>query len=77
MSVEEIKELATKGTVSMKNKDLSTIDHLRELSRQQYLTKREEKELEEKKKLKELQKQIDDERKIQEMRELAGNIILF
>lgn len=39
--------------------------------------KREEKELEEKRKVKELQKQIDDERKIQEMRELAGLIFHF
>jgi pre-mRNA-splicing factor ATP-dependent RNA helicase DHX16 len=47
LSVEEIKELATKGTLaSKKSKDVkSAIDMFREISRQEYLTKREEKEL--------------------------------
>ena len=49
--------------------------HTGTLKNQEEVWKREEKEQEEKKKLKEFQKQIDDERKIQEMRELAGNII--
>lgn len=45
LTVEQVKELATKGTVSSQKKDGSTIDMLREMSRQQYLVKREEKEL--------------------------------
>ena len=47
LTVEEIKELATKGTLaSRQSKDMkSAIDMFREISRQEYLTKREEKEL--------------------------------
>jgi len=46
--------------------------HTATLKNVEEVWKAEQKELEEKKKLKELQKQIEDERKIQEMRELAG-----
>lgn len=47
LTAKEIEELATKGTISTVNKELygSTVDQLRELSRQHYLEKREEKEL--------------------------------
>ncbi|KAJ1434750.1 P-loop containing nucleoside triphosphate hydrolase protein [Ochromonadaceae sp. CCMP2298] len=45
LSAEQIHELATKGSISAKPKDGSTIEQLREISRQHYLEKREEKEL--------------------------------
>ena len=45
LSAEEINELATTGSVAVKKETKSTVEQLRELSRQHYLEKREEKEL--------------------------------
>ena len=44
LSADQIKELATKGAIST-SKDLDAVERLREISRQLYLEKREEKEL--------------------------------
>lgn len=46
LTTEELAELATRGTVSEKSSLNSKLNRLRELSRQEYLKKREEKELE-------------------------------
>jgi len=45
LSAQQIHELATRGALSDKGAGTSTIDQLREISRQHYLEKREEKEL--------------------------------
>ena len=45
LSAEQIQELATRGAISASSKDRSVIDKQREISRQNYLEKREEKEL--------------------------------
>jgi pre-mRNA-splicing factor ATP-dependent RNA helicase DHX16 len=45
LSASQIHELATKGTLTSKKQETSTIEQLREISRQHYLEKREEKEL--------------------------------
>lgn len=45
LTSEQLKELATRGALSSTSRDKSTIDALREMSRQHYLEKREEKEL--------------------------------
>jgi pre-mRNA-splicing factor ATP-dependent RNA helicase DHX16 len=45
LTAEQIQELATRGAVSTRSKDPSVVDKVREISRQHYLKKREEKEL--------------------------------
>ena len=45
LTASQIQELATRGSISSSNKDKKVVDSLRELSRQQYLEKREEKEI--------------------------------
>ena len=45
LSAEQIQELATRGAISASSKDKTVVDKLREISRQHYLEKREEKEL--------------------------------
>ena len=45
LTPQQIQELATRGSLSSSNKDTKVVNSLRELSRQQYLEKREEKEL--------------------------------
>lgn len=45
LSAQQIHELATRGSISDKGAGTSTIEQLREISRQHYLEKREEKEL--------------------------------
>ena len=46
LSAAQIEQLATKGVLAADTNDKSTIDQLREISRQHYLEKREKKELE-------------------------------
>ena len=45
LTAEQIKELATRGSIQTKSKDKETIERMREISRQAYLEKREDKEL--------------------------------
>ena len=45
LTAEQIKELATRGAISASSKDRTVVEKLREISRQHYLEKREEKEL--------------------------------
>jgi pre-mRNA-splicing factor ATP-dependent RNA helicase DHX16 len=45
LTAEQIQELATRGAISASSKDRNVINHLREISRQHYLKKREDKEL--------------------------------
>mmetsp|Transcript_2611 Transcript_2611/g.4750 ORF Transcript_2611/g.4750 Transcript_2611/m.4750 type:complete len:1079 (+) Transcript_2611:108-3344(+) len=45
LTAEQIQELATRGAISASSKDRSVVEKLREISRQHYLEKREEKEL--------------------------------
>jgi pre-mRNA-splicing factor ATP-dependent RNA helicase DHX16 len=45
LTTQQIEELATRGAISASSKDRNVINHLREISRQHYLKKREDKEL--------------------------------
>mmetsp|Transcript_26254 Transcript_26254/g.38918 ORF Transcript_26254/g.38918 Transcript_26254/m.38918 type:complete len:1058 (+) Transcript_26254:41-3214(+) len=45
LTTEQIQELATRGAISASSKDRSVVERLREVSRQHYLKKREDKEL--------------------------------
>jgi pre-mRNA-splicing factor ATP-dependent RNA helicase DHX16 len=45
LTAEQIQELATRGQISASSKDKNVVNRLREISRQHYLKKREEKEL--------------------------------
>jgi pre-mRNA-splicing factor ATP-dependent RNA helicase DHX16 len=45
LTTEQLKELATTGSISSAQDSMSTVEQLREISRQHYLEKREEKEL--------------------------------